>query len=180
VQHPAFGVYLALGVDMELTRTFRIFADYFQFLVMDEASEDDFSAIWSDQSLHRMLAVGKTVVCPGTLRNVDVDVELHVSQRDPSISINGYDHAAEASFSVPSGSLVVMSCTAYLPEAPRISVAPGTYQLLFLVSGVGSVNNEWEPASDKYIVYIWPGPWREPKLLQHWRADPQLYGQADC
>jgi len=169
----------ALGVVMELVRNFTIFADYFQFVVMDETSEDDFSEIWSEAGLNRMLAVGRSAVCPGTLRNIDVDVEVHVLDQAPDISLAEFDHAAEASLSVPSGSLVVMGCTGYLPDAPRIEVAPGCYQMLFLVTGVSTITNEWEPAHDKYIVFLWPGSSREAKLLKHWRADAQLCVQAD-
>jgi hypothetical protein len=164
---------------MELVRNFTLFADYFQFVVMDETSEDDFSEIWGEGDLHRMLAVGRSAVCPGTLRNIDVEVEVHVAEKAPDISIDAFDHAAEASLSVPSGLLVIMGCTGHLPDAPRIEVAPGSYRLLFLVTGVATVKNEWEPAEDKYIVYLWPGASREARLLKHWRADAQLCVQAD-
>lgn len=164
---------------MELVRNFTVFADYFQFVVMDETSEDDFSEIWSEEDLYRMLAVGRSAVCPGTLRNVDVEVELHVAEQAPDISLDAFDHAAEASLNVTSGVLVVMGCTGYLPDAPRIEVAPGCYHLLFLVAGVATITKEWEPAQDKYIVYLWPGPSREARLLKHWRADAQPCVQAD-
>ena len=168
-----------MGVVMQLIRNFTIFADYFQFVVMDETSEDDFSEIWSEEDLHRMLAVGRSAVCPGTLRNVDVEVEVHVAEHAPEILLDAFDHAAEASLSIPSGLLVVMGCTGYLPDAPRIEVTPGCYRVLFLVAGVATITNEWEPAQDKYIVHLWPGSSREARLVKHWRADVQLCVQAD-
>lgn len=136
---------------------------------MDEGSDDDFSAIWTEEALKRMLAVGETSVCPGTLRNVSVPVEIRVGQSEPLIDLAAYDHAASASLHVPSGRLVVMGCTDYLPEAPRIELPAGTYQLLYLASGVDTITNEWDPADDRYLVHLWPGPQRAATLLKHWR-----------
>lgn len=154
---------------MELSRTFDIFADYFQFVLMDANCEDDFASVWTDEALARMLAVGETSVCPGTLRNVHVPAEVHVHPSEPSIDLAGYDHAVSASVQLPSGRLVVMGCTDYLPEAPRLEIPPGSYQLLYLVTGVESITYESDPADDRYIVHLWPGQPREPALLKHWR-----------
>ncbi len=154
---------------MELSRTFEIFADYFQFVLMDEGCEDDFGSVWTEEALERMLAVGETSVCLGTLRNVNVPVELHVHGAEPSVDPAGYDHAVLASLQVPSGRLVVMGCTDYLPEAPRVELRAGSYQLLYLAAGVESITYESDPADDRYIVHLWPGSPREPVLLRHWR-----------
>jgi hypothetical protein len=156
---------------MDVSHRFTIFADYFQFVVMDQDCRADFSAIWTGAALERMLAVDECALCPGTLRNIEVEVELVILKEPPLVKVETYDHVAEGSLAVPSGIVVVMGCTGYLPDAPRVSVAPGTYQALFLVSGADTITNEWEPAQDKYSVYLWPGGMREPKLVKHWKAD---------
>lgn len=153
----------------ELSRTFELLADYFQLLLMDEGCEDDFASVWTDEALDRMLAVGNASVCLGTLRNVDVPVEIHVYSSAPSVDPASYDHAVSASLNLPSGRLVVMGCTDFLPEAARIELPPGSYQLLYLATGVESITYESDPADDRYIVHLWPGPPREPALLKHWR-----------
>lgn len=148
---------------------FSVFADYFQFVLMDENSQDDFSVIWTEEALKRMLAVAPFSVCPGTLRNVNVDVEIEVLDQSPEIDLSAWDNAVEASISIPSGKLVVMGCTGYLPDAPRIELEPGTYQLLSLAGGIETIQTEWEPAEDLYRVYLWPGSAREPHLLKQWQ-----------
>jgi hypothetical protein len=160
----------AVATDVASHR-FTIFADHFQFVLMDESSKDDFSSIWTDESLRQMLAVGKMAVCPGTLRNVEVEVEVRIEDREPTIDLSVFDHIAEASLDVPSGKLAVMGSTGYLPDAPRIEVAPGTYRVLSLASGVETIKTEWEPAEDKYIVYLWPGAHQKPRLVKHWQGD---------
>lgn len=150
---------------------FTIFADHFQFVLMDENSQDDFSLIWTEEAQNRMLAVAPSAVCPGTVRNVDVPVEIEVLDQSLEIDFSAWDSAVEASINIPSGKLVVMGCTDYLPDSPRISVSPGHYQIVSLAGGIDTIKNEWEPAEDLYRVYLWPGPAREPNLLKRWQSD---------
>ena len=164
---------------MGLFRTFDIFADYFQFVLMDANCKDDFGAVWTEQTLERMLAVGGTSACPGTLRNVNVPVEVNVHASEPFVDLAGYDHAVSASLQLPSGQLVVMGCTDYLPEASRVELLPGSYQLLYLAAGVESITYESDPADDRYIVHLWPGSPRKPVLLKHWRPTAQQFIQAE-
>jgi hypothetical protein len=154
--------------NMPSVHRFSIFADYFQFIVQDENSEDDFGTIWTEEALNCMVAVGETAICPGTLRNVDVPVEVHVLGAEPAVLLEGYDHIVEGAFRSPTGRLVVMGCTEYFPDAPRFEIAPGSYRFLYLISGVQTITAEWEPAEDLYCLYIWPGEARSPRLLKHW------------
>lgn len=155
--------------DVSSVHRFSIFADYFQFIVQDENSEDDFGSMWTEEALDHMVAVGATAVCPGTLRNVVVPVEVHVLDVEPAALLDEYDHVMEGAFSLPTGRLVVMGCTAYFPDAPRFEIAPGRYRFLYLVSGVHTITAEWEPAEDMYCLYIWPGQARTTRLLKHWK-----------
>jgi hypothetical protein len=147
-----------------------IFADYFQVILMDERSADDFSLIWTAEAFERMLAVGESAVCIGTLRNVDVPVEVEVVASAPSVDYEKWNHVAEGAIDLPSGSLVVMSCTGYLPESPKIAIAPGQYELLFLAAGIETIEDEAGAADDIYRVYLWPGMARPARLLKHWRS----------
>lgn len=155
---------------MRTVHTFNVFADYFQFIVQDEDSDDDFATIWTEEALSAQTAFGKKAVCPGTLRNVDVPVEIVVTDGDPLVSLDEVDHAVEGSIEISSGRVVVMGCTGYFPEAPRFSVQPGTYRALAVMTGIESIKNEWEPADDRYTVHLWPGSVRPSKLLKHWNG----------
>ena len=157
---------------MDSSHRLTIFADYFQFIVMDVESTDDFSSIWTDHSLKQMVAAGNSALSFGTLRNVDVQVEIHVVRELPELALDEYDHVAEGSFQTPTGVLAVMGCTDFLPDA-YLDVLPGSYQFLYLVSGVGSITDESSPASDLYTLYISPGANCQPKLIKHWQAAMQ-------
>jgi hypothetical protein len=154
---------------MSVVHRFTVFADYFQFIVMDEQSKDAFDLLWTPEALDMALAVGESAVCPGTLRNVDVPVEIHVCTAPPSVDPTTYDHAVEASIDIPSGVVAVMSCTGYFPDVPRFKVQPGIYRVLSLMAGTDSIETEWESANDTYILYLWAGEKRDARLLKHWK-----------
>ncbi|GGY19076.1 hypothetical protein GCM10007386_55620 [Pseudoduganella dura] len=161
---------------MPSVHRFNIFADYFQFIVQDENSEDDFSSIWTEEALHSMVAVGETAICPGTLRNVDVPVEVHVLEAEPAVVLERYDHIVEGAFRSPTGRLVAMGCTENFLDAPRFQIAPGNCRFLYLISGAQTITTEWESAEDLYCLYIWPGEARDPHLLKHWKVPTDTIG----
>lgn len=156
---------------MRSTYIFTVYADYFQFIVQDENSNEDFAAIWTPDALATQTAFGTSAICPGTLRNVEVQVEIVVSEADPQVDLGAVDHAVEGSLEIPSGQVVVMGCTQYFPDAPRFQIQPGSYRALAVMTGIETIQNEWDPADDKYVVYLWPGSARPPKLLKHWNGD---------
>lgn len=148
---------------------FTIFADYFQFIVQDEDSKDDFGALWNDDAVAMMVAAGETALSLGTLRNVDVPVELHVVEEPPEIRWEKFDHAVEGAFTSPSGKVAVMGSTEFFPDASRVEIQPDSYRFIYLVSGVRTIRTEWDPADDLYSLYIWPAARRELHLLKQWK-----------
>lgn len=149
---------------------FTIFADYFQFIVQDESSKDDFGTLWNDAAVATMVAAGETALSLGTLRNVDVPVELHVVEAPPEIDLNNFDHAVEGAFTSPTGKIAVMGCTEFFPDASRLEIRPGSYSFIYLVSGVRTIRTEWDLADDLYSLYIWPAARRELHLLKRWES----------
>ena len=98
-------------IKMPSIHKFEIFADYFQCIVQDESSEDDFGALWTEEATGSMVAVGSSAISIGTLRNVTVSVEVHVLDREPAIVLDEFDHVVTGAFSAPTGRLMVMGCT---------------------------------------------------------------------
>ena len=148
---------------------FTIFADYFQFIIQDENSKDDFGTLWNDDAVASMVAVGETALSLGTLRNVDVAVAIHVVDGPPEIQLEDFDHAVEGSFASPTGRIAVMGCTDFLPDASRLEVKSGSYRFIYLVSGARTIQTEWEPADDLYELYIWPAERLALHLLKEWK-----------
>jgi hypothetical protein len=156
---------------MRVRHQFTVFADYFQFVVQDEASEDDFGVIWTPEALSMGTAFGRSAFCPGTPRNVDVKVEINCCEAEPPIDLSTIDHAVEGCIELPTGVVAVMGCTGYLPDSPRFNLSPGSYRVLAVMQGIDTIQNEWDPADDFYPVYLWPGDPRPARLLKHWKGD---------
>jgi hypothetical protein len=147
---------------------FTIFADYFQFIVQDEDSNDNFGALWNEAAVAMMVAAGETALSSGTLRNVDVPVELHVVEGPPEFQLENFDHAVEGAFTSPTGKIAVMGCTEFFPDASRLEIRPGSYRFIYLVSGARTIQTECDPADDLYSLYIWPAERRELHLMKQW------------
>ena len=147
---------------------FELFADYFQLYLMDDSANDDTSEIWSDSALEAKLAVSSNTLAVGTFRNVDVNVEVEVLEKEPSIDLEGWDHASIGYIDLPTGRCAVFGCTDYLPDAKRIELPKGSYAALSLAKGLDSIETEWEEADDFYKVILWPSKVRELKILKRY------------
>lgn len=147
---------------------FELFADYFHLYLMDDSANDDTSEIWSDSALEAKLAVSSNTLAVGTFRNVDVNVEVEVLEKEPSIDLEGWDHASIGYIDLPTGRCAVFGCTDYLSDAKRIELPKGSYAALSLAKGLDSIETEWEEADDFYKVILWPSKVRELKILKRY------------
>lgn len=145
---------------------FELFADYFQFYLMDVKSNDDTSVIWSREAHDNKLGILKNTLAIGTFRNVDVNVEIELCENEPIVNLEEWDQAAVGFFEIISGECAVFGCTDYLPEAKTIKLKPGNYSALSLAKGLDTITSEWEPADDLYKVILWPSSKKEFKGLK--------------
>ena len=103
-----------------------IMADYFQIYVCDPAHNEDWSALWTDQSIdNRIVGLSHTLVF-GTGRNMPVPVDVVVHQQQPDLTaLTAHaDHAVVGGVACSSGQLKVAGCSDYLPDAFTLSTSP--------------------------------------------------------
>ena len=151
-----------------------IMADYFQIYVCDPAYSEDWSALWTDQSVDdRIVALAHTVVF-GTGRNMTVPVDVVVHERKPDLTalVAPADHAVVGSLSCFSGQLKVAGCTDYLPDAFTLATSPGRYGVAFLSFDLGTIDPVGGfDGNDRYALHLWPAA-ALPKIavLKRWNA----------
>jgi hypothetical protein len=151
-----------------------IMADYFQMYVCDPAYFEDWSALWTDQTVdNRIVALPHTVVF-GTGRNmpVQVDVVVHKLQPDLTALIAPADHAVVGGIVCGSGQLKVAGCTDYLPDAFTLSTSPGRYGVAFLSFDLRTID-PIRPleGDDRYALHLWPAAaLPETIVLKRWSA----------
>ncbi len=154
---------------------FSVFADYFQFYLEDEAksdkSDDDLDALWSQENVANMLGIGNGFIAIGTARNMMVPVVVDVRNIPPGKAeekrlFEAADQVTEASLEVTSGRIVVIGCTEYYPDAPRIDVNSGWYQVRIFYNDLDTLSKDGLEGDDSYHIMIYPGSHIEPKVLK--------------
>ena len=119
-----------------------IFADYYQLYIQDDDERfGDLSEAWTGEAVARLFAVAPHAVGIGTVRNVDVPVEVTVSQARPEINRFGFERTNECHIQIDTGRIVVSGCTDCFPSAERIGCAPGTYHVLVGYKGLNTISN---------------------------------------
>lgn len=143
-----------------------LFADYFQFYVQDEPVSGDLSEAWTEEATDRLLAVAPGTVGIGTVRNMDVPVEVQVRDSEPDDDFAEWDHVVEASVDIASGRMVVAGCTDYFPDAMRIEVSPATYRVRVCYGALGTVSANGLEGDDRYRLQLWPAPSSGVRILK--------------
>src|SRR5262245_9943626 len=150
---------------------FTIFADYFQFFLEDESMRRPVEIDWNSQSVSDLLVAGQRFIAISTVRNMRVPVIIEVYNSRPSpnfdqVIFQQADHVVEASIEIISGNLVILGTTDYYPDAPRISVAPDTYQARVYYVGLNTLSEDGLEGNDSYRIVLFPGNQIAVKVLK--------------
>lgn len=148
------GAIMTDRADMELA----VFADYFQFYLLDAATNEDFGALWTEEAVERLLAVSPHAVGVGTVRNMMVPVVISVHGQEPEADFAEWEQVHDCSFTVLSGRVAVLGATDYLPDAPSLALAPGPYRVRVSYAGLESLNEDGMEGDDFYRIQLWPAP----------------------
>ncbi len=144
-----------------------LFADYYQFYLQDdEAGKGDLGDAWSEEATERLLTVSDYAIGIGTVRNMDVQVFIKARETEPSINLDDWDHAVISSIECETGQLVVAGCSDYFPDAQRIKLSPGHYQVLACYKGLGTISEDGLDGDDQYHLYIYPGQPLDVKVIK--------------
>ena len=134
-----------------------LFADYHQFYLQDDDSRfGDLSNAWTPEATEQMLAVADHVVGVGTARNMDVPVHIYVGSELPDLSPSEWDRVNRTSLVCDTGRIVVAGCTDYFPDAKRLEVHPGVYDVAVGYKGLMSLSEDGLEGDDSYHVFLAP------------------------
>jgi hypothetical protein len=71
------------------TYNYNLFADCYQFYLQDEDADGDLSDSWNEQAVKNLLAVAPGTIGVGTVRNMDVPVEVEIRDSAPENTVDG-------------------------------------------------------------------------------------------
>jgi hypothetical protein len=134
-----------------------LFADYHQFYLQDDDIRvGDLSNAWTAEATERLLAVADHVVGVGTVRSMNVPVHIAIDARLPDLDLSEWDRINRASLACDTGRIVVAGCTDYFPDAKRIDVAPGVYDVLVAYRNLESLSEDGLDGDDSYHIFLAP------------------------
>jgi len=134
-----------------------VFADYHQFYLQDDDERfGNLSDAWTPEATERLLAVSEHVVGIGTVRNMEVPVRIEVGSQLPNLDPSQWDKVNRTSLVCNTGRIVVAGCTDYFPDARRLSVNPGTYDVLVGYKGLLSLSEDGLEGDDSYHIFLAP------------------------
>jgi len=135
----------------------QLFADYFQFYIQDDDEQfGDLSDAWTDEAVKSLLAVSEHVVGVGTARNMNVSVVVETSAQLPTLAPKDWDRINQTSIVCDTGRLVVAGCTDYFPNALRIEVEPGRYDVIVAYRDLEVLSADGLDGNDSYHLFIAP------------------------
>ena len=149
---------------------FNLFADYHQFFLMDDGKLPNYPSDISPSDCSNMAKIAPYIVGVYTARPMTVPVIIRVNDSDPGVNLDEWDHVVQCGIDIPSGRLVVIGCTDYLPDAQRLELKPGTYQVQICYGNLDTVNGL--DGDDDYVIHLWLGKGRKLQVLKQWGNAP--------
>lgn len=144
-----------------------IFADCYFIYLSDGENNDDISSYISDESLRDRLVYTPSKIGIVTARNMDVSLEIEIIDREPSTSLDSWDHAFECSIVINCGRLAIYGPADYRPDAMEISVEPGVYKTRILHRRLDTLSEDGLDGEDSYKVLLWlTNKLEKPKVLK--------------
>ncbi len=135
----------------------KLFADYFQFYIQDDDQDvGDLSEVWTDDALSEMLAVTDSAIGVATVRDMDVDVHIRQLDVSPEIDESEFDRVNRTKLLCNTGRLVVAGSSDYFPDATRLEVSKGVYNLVIGYKNLHSVSSDGLEGNDSYHIWLFP------------------------
>lgn len=145
---------------------FEVFADYHQFFLIDENDDHLVPEDISNEDIERRMIPARGVVTIFTARNMTVPVTIEVHSSEPAVDLTLWDHVVEGSLEVKSGKVVVMGCTDYYPDSPRVRCSRGWQRVRAHYGDLESLSDDGLDGADHYMIQLWPAPKGELVLLK--------------
>jgi hypothetical protein len=155
----------------------RVQSDYGQLYIYDsQALVDDSDWTEDDNPLARALEDGYRgrrfvgydhslvdVLTPSQY-NWNAPMRIEVSDDEPPLELDGWDHVVEVPLPVPSGTLAFEASGGGIPR--QTEIPKGSYRAR--ISGRGFVSGAGEiEGHESYRLQLWPAPESAPKLIKY-------------
>lgn len=153
-----------------MIRRYDVFADYHQFYLWDHGANPDAPTDYTDLDCTRRIKAAPFIVVVLPERDMTIPVEIEITGGAPALSLDQWDHVAEASLDIPSGRLEIHECTGGSVDV--LSTPPDVYRVRVYFGGLGSISDDELDGDDYCKIVLWPAPVDDVKVLKQY-TDPQ-------
>jgi hypothetical protein len=154
---------------------YQVTAWHRQFYLLDPDQPGDTAslAFWTQEAFDSRLAVQPGVLGIGTDTNGEVPVTVEVFDAEPTTSLNGWDHVAEASLELSTRHLSIAGCPDMDVPIATISLGPGWFRVRIYSAGLSDQPPEVEYSGDSYLAQVWPSVPGERTVIKKFPFQPK-------
>ena len=145
-------------------RSYKIFADYFQFYLWDHGVQPDAPTDYVEIDNQNRLKVDENIIVVLPERNMTVPVSLEAFDSAPELDPAHWDHVAEASLELPSGQLELHECAGVSIDI--LTLGKGCYRVRACFSGLSTLSDDGLDGDDHYAIMIWPAPYAPVSVIK--------------
>ena len=149
-----------------MIKRYEIFADYHQFYLWDHGASPDAPTQYTEEDTVRRIKTGPFVVVVQPERNMNVPVEVEITDEPPDLDLDAWDHVTEASLDLPSGRLEIHECTGGSIDV--LAVSAGTYRVRAYHAGLRTLSEDRLDGDDHYRIVLWPAPFASLAVLKQY------------
>ena len=143
----------------------RVRPAYHQIYLLDETESPPYPEQIDDADLDRRIKVIPFLLAIYTTSDEELEFDIKITPAQDGDDELRWDHIVEAPLAIPSGKLIIATPESYLPDAPRVTVAPGIYCARVAGRGLNANGREQylvslsPVASDSVTIIKYAGPY---------------------
>lgn len=149
---------------MNSTTHLKVYADHGQFYLMDAHALPEYPEFVEDQHIEERFQTVPNLIAVYPTESHEVGVTINVLASEPCIDQEDWQHIAQCSIDVPSGTLIIAGCADYLPDCPRVQVSRGPCGVI--ITG----NQLNQSPGESYHFFIWPSDEPKTKIIKRYGA----------
>ena len=150
---------------LERSYSFRVSAEFFQFLIKDVWAEGDLS--WDERTLIELFTLAPGTIGIGTNCEGLVSVEVQLWSSDTEFDAQPWDHVVECGIEVPSGRIALAGCCDILAEdAFSFTVTPGSCRARICFSSQYACGDSDPTCTGHYMIMLWPSQDSDAKVTK--------------
>lgn len=147
-------------------KRYKIFADYFQFYLMDAVEYPYAPEDFTNEDLRRKIMARKHIVVIFPVRNMTIPVEVEVFDVAPEVNLDEWQHVAEASLELSSGKLLIEELGG--KSVDTISLSPSAYRIRVFYGDLDKLSFNGLEGEDHYKIVMWPAQYEKIKVLKQY------------